>query len=270
MNNPRSPGATWSASLAKRPGNHLIKPLARHIFFVGGTLLLTLSAGGPISGQDGDPVSRGISKTPSQPAGTSRDRLFFTLPNFLTVENARKTRPLTTREKFKVTAQSSFDYAEFLWYGALAGIGQARNSQADYGQGAEGYAKRYGAHFADGTIENFTTSALLPWLLHQDPRYFQKGTGGFWHRAGYALSRIVITRTDSGRKQVNYSELFGSGGAAAISTYTYYPQANRDFSNVASVWGTQVGYDALSLVVKEFWPDIRRKLRTSKKTTPNP
>jgi hypothetical protein len=283
-NQPRRRCESHKASLAKRSENNLMKPIVKRPFFAGGALLVALTAGGPVCGQvppetpapnpttpqDGNTASREMSKAPARPAGTSRDRLFFTLPNFLTVENTRKVPPLTTGEKFKVTAQSSFDYMEFLWYGALAGIGQARDSQADYGQGVEGYAKRYGAHFADGTIENFTTQAILPSLLHQDPRYFQKGTGGFWHRTGYAVSRIVITRTDSGRSQVNYSEILGSGGAAAIATYSYYPQRNRDFANVASVWGTQVGYDALSLVVKEFWPDIRRKLRGPKKATPHP
>jgi hypothetical protein len=196
--------------------------------------------------------------------GTSRDRLFFTLPNFLTVEDAKQAKPLTPGEKFELTARSSFDWATFLWYGAVAGVSQAENQEAGYGQGAEGYAKRYGAHFADGTIENFMTAAILPSLLHQDPRYYQLGKGGFWHRSGYAVSRIFVTRTDRGNPQTNYSEILGAGAASAISTYAYYPQANRNPSNVMSLWGTQLGYDALSNVLKEFWPDIRRKLHHPK------
>jgi hypothetical protein len=196
--------------------------------------------------------------------GTSNDRLFFTLPNFLTLENANQVPPLTAGQKYKVVVRSSFDYVQYPWYGFLAGISQAENSEPGYGQGAEGYGKRYGAALADGTIENFLTSAVLPALLRQDPRFFQSGQGGFWHRTGYALSRVIVTRGDSGRSQANYSEIFGSAISAGISTYSYHPRADRNVRNAASVWGTQVGYDTLTYVVKEFWPDIRRKLRKKK------
>lgn len=194
-------------------------------------------------------------------SGTSKDRLFYTLPNFLTLENAHEVPPLTTGQKFKVVARSSFDYVEYPWYGFLAGISQAENSEPGYGQGAAGYGKRFGAAVADGTIENFLTSAVFPSLLHQDPRFFQSGKGGFWHRTGYAMSRVVVTRGDSGNTQANFSEIIGSALSAGISTYSYHPQADRNLRNSASVWGSQIGYDMLTYVVKEFWPDIRRKIR---------
>jgi hypothetical protein len=192
--------------------------------------------------------------------GTSNDRLFFALPNFLTVET-KNVPPLTVGQKFKVVARGSFDPIEIPWYATLSGISQAENSEPGYGQGAEGYGKRFGAAFADGTIENFFTGAILPSMLHQDPRFYQLGKGGFWHRTGYAMSRIFVTRTDSGNRQFNFSEIVGAGAAAAISTYSYHPQDDRTFSNTASVWWTQIGYDTLTLVVKEFWPDIRHKLK---------
>ncbi len=197
----------------------------------------------------------------SQTSGTSNDRLFFTLPNFLTLENANQVPPLTTGQKYRVVVRSSFDYVLYPWYGFLAGISQAENSEPGYGQGAAGYGKRYGAAFADGTIENFLTSAVFPSLLRQDPRFFQSGNGGFWHRTGYAMSRVIITRGDSGQSQANYSEIVGSALSAGISTYSYHPRADRNVRNAASVWGSQVGYDTITFVVKEFWPDIRRKLR---------
>ena len=193
-------------------------------------------------------------------SGTSNDRLFYTLPNFLTLENTGQLTPLTTGQKFKVVARGTFDYVEFPWYAALAGISQAQNSEPGYGQGAAGYSKRYGAAFADGTIENFMVGAVFPSLLRQDPRFYQLGTGTFWHRTGYAISRIFVTRTDSGHKQFNFSEFLGSALAAGISTYSYHPRADRTLPNTASVWGTQVEYDTLIIVVKEFWPDIRRKI----------
>ena len=81
---------------------------------------------------------------------------------------------------------------------------------------------------------------------------------------GYAISRIFVTRTDSGGEQFNYSEIVGSALSAGISTYSYHPRGDRNVSNAFSVWGTQVGYDTITIVVKEFWPDIRRKLQKKK------
>src|ERR1700683_2025918 len=213
-------------------------------------------------------------------SGTSNDRLFLALPNFLTLENAGKVPPLTTGQKFKVVARGSFDKVEFPWYGVLSGISQAENSEPGYGQGAEGYAKRYASAFADGTIENIMVGAVFPSLLHQDPRFFQSSEGSFAHRAEYAVSRIFVTRTDSGHAQFNYSEIFGSAVAAAISTNTYHPRSfvskrwdpntnmvvydfnpsSRTLPNTASVWGTQVMYDTITIVIKEFWPDVHRKM----------
>jgi hypothetical protein len=216
--------------------------------------------------------------------GTSNDRLFFTLPNFLTLENAGKVPPLTTKQKFAVVVRGSFDYVQLPWYAFLAGVSQASNSEPGYGQGWEGYGKRLGSAIADGTIENFMTGAILPSMLHQDPRYFQSGHGSFTHRTFYAISRNLITRGDSGKNQFNYSEVLGSAMSAAISTYSYHPQgqyvttttpgvlqyipSERTLANTAKVWGTQYGYDTLMLVIKEFWPDIRRRVRKTPKSEP--
>ena len=199
-------------------------------------------------------------KSKSQPAtnGTSNDRLGFVLPNFLTVENVGKIPPLSAKQKFGAVARGAFDWAQFAWYGFLSGLSQAENSEPGYGQGAQGYGKRYGAAVADGTIENFMVGAVFPSMLRQDPRYYQKGKGGFWRRTGYAVSRVLVTRSDSGSSQVNFSEIFGSALSAGISTYSYHPHADKTVRNTLSVWGTQVGYDSLSYFVKEFWPDIRR------------
>lgn len=201
----------------------------------------------------------------NQPEGVSKDRLFYALPNFLTLENAGQVPPLSTKEKFKVVTKGSFDYVQIPWYAFLAGISQAEDSEKGYGQGAAGYGKRFGAYFADGTIENYMTGAILPTVLHQDPRYFQSGKGGFTRRSGYAISRIFVTRSDSGHQQFNYSEIFGSAFSAGISTYSYHPHEDKTLPNTLSVWGTQVGYDTITLVVKEFWPDIRRKMSKNKK-----
>jgi hypothetical protein len=202
--------------------------------------------------------------TPQNQSGTSKDRVLFALPNFLTLENADQVPPMTAGEKYKVTARSSFDYMEFVWYGALAGIGQAKNSDAEYGQGGEGYAKRFGEELGDGAIENMMTKAVLPSLFHQDPRYFQSGKGTIKHRMLYAVSRVFITRSDSRTNQFNFSGILGSAASAGISTYSYHPRDDRNLENAIEVWGPQVGYDMISYVLKEFWPDLRRKLKKSK------
>jgi hypothetical protein len=230
----------------------------------------------PTGSQPADPV-KPTTQDESNGKGTSNDRLFFALPNFLTLENAGQVPPLTTKQKFAVVARGSFDPVNFAWYGFLAGISQAEDSEPGFGQGAAGYGKRYGAAVADGVIENFMVGAVFPSVLRQDPRYFQMGHGSFMHRTLYAMSRNLITRTDSGRSQFNYSEVVGGALAAAISTYSYHPKSqvfttpdppyyrfvpsDRTLTNTLSVWGTQYGYDTLTLVVKEFWPDVRRRLR---------
>jgi len=208
-----------------------------------------------------------LEKKHQETTGTSNDRLFWALPNFLAVGNSGKIPPLTSGQKFKVVARTTFDPVEGVYVAFISGIGQATNSEPGFGQGAAGYGKRLGATFADNAIENFMTGAILPSLLHQDPRYYQLGEGGGFHRAGYAISRIFITRSDSGHKQFNFSEVMGSAISAGISTYAYHPAGDRNVANATSVWGTQVGWDTMTTVVREFWPDIRRKMSKKKPKT---
>jgi len=231
----------------------------------------------PAAPPNDDPIEVKKDQTNGQGAqsGTSNDRLFFTLPNFLTLENAGQVPPLTTKQKYAVVARGSFDYTQYPWYGFLSGLSQWEDSEPGLGQGGAAYAKRYAMAFADGTIENFMTGAVLPSILREDPRYFQMGHGSFWHRTYYAMSRNLITRTDAGGEQFNFSEVVGGALSSAISTYSYHPKSHifqtptgplfvpsdRTLTNTAKVWGTQYAYDTLTLVVKEFWPDIRRKLK---------
>ena len=198
-------------------------------------------------------------KTPNPAQSPKNDRLFFVLPNYLTVENAGKIRRLRRgRNSSWWLWEPSIRLSTRTWAFWPAST-QAENADPSYGQGFKGYAKRYGAAFADTTVENFMVGAVFPSLLHQDPRYFQSGKGGFWHRAGFAAARIFVTRTDSGKRQFNYSEWAGSAIAAALST-TYHPAQDRNAASAANVWVTQLWGDALSFEIKEFWPDIKRKL----------
>jgi hypothetical protein len=211
------------------------------------------------SGEKKDPPIQEKKSPNEQQEKPQNDRLFFLLPNYLTVENANQIPPLTPGQKFKLVALGTFDPVEFPYVGTIALIDQAENTDPSFGQGVKGYAKRYGAAFADTTIENFMVGAIFPTFLHEDPRYYQLGKGGFWHRAGYAALRIFITRTDSGKNRFNYSEWAGSAVAAALSP-TYHPPHDRTALNSANIWLTQLWGDALGFEIKEFWPDIKRKL----------
>ncbi len=205
------------------------------------------------------PVPAGQSSKPG-----SNDRLFYALPNFSTVESSQHLPPLTTGQKFKLVARGSFDYYQFAFIGVVAGISQATNSEPGYGQGWGAYGIRYASALGDSWTESFMVGAVFPSVLKQDPRYYQLGHGSFLHRTGYALSRLAITRGDSGNTQFNASEIVGSALAAGIVTYSYHPHEDKTLSNTASVWGTQVAYDALSIELKEFWPDLRRKFSQKK------
>jgi hypothetical protein len=193
----------------------------------------------------------------------TNDRILWTLPNYLTVENADHVAPLTVKEKFKITAKDCFDPVEFPFTAILACIGQMQNSEPSYGQGLKGYGKRFALSFADNTLGNFVTEAVFPSVLHQDPRYFRLGEGGFLRRTGYVLSRIAITRNDAGQNQFNFSEIGGNAVAAEISL-AYHPAADRGISSAIGVWGTQIVWDGIANELKEFWPDMHRKMSRKK------
>lgn len=190
--------------------------------------------------------------------------MFYVMPNYLTVENQAKVPPLTWKQKFSTTAEGTFDPYEFAIVGVLAGIRQARDAYPAFGQGAAGFGKRYAAGFADQVDENMMVGAVLPSILRTDPRYFQLSRGSFLRRFGYAISRIAVTRTDSGRNVVNVPEFVGAAVAAGISNF-YYPDQNTSPASTASNWATQLSVDAFGNELKEFWPDIHRWLQRRKK-----
>ncbi len=212
-----------------------------------------------------DPASdSGTQQTKTAPKSNSPkdDRIFWALPNLLTVEKGAELPPLSTHQKFKLVGQGTFDPFEFAYMGLVASVNQAENSNPTYGQGLIGYSKRYGTAFVDNAIGNFMAGAIYPAALHQDPRYYQMGKGKLIHRFFYAGTRVFVTRGDSGKTQVNFSEILGNGTAAAISN-AYHPGPRTLDSNV-HVWGSQIGWDAVAYELKEFWPDIHRMIRHGK------
>lgn len=167
------------------------------------------------------------------------------------------------KEKFKTGLADSFDYSAFVFVGIQAGIAQATNSYPAFHQGAAGYARYYWHTFADQTDDNLMVESIFPAALHEDSRYYTLGHGGFLKRSAYALSRAVITRTDSGSATFNFAEIGGAGSAAAISA-AYYPAQYRTWTKVGQRWLTNVILDTATLYVKEFWPDVNSALSRKK------
>jgi hypothetical protein len=155
-----------------------------------------------------------------------QQRVFGVIPNFYVVY-APNAPPLNPRQKFHLAWRSSIDPVTFLVTGVFAGIEQATNEFSGYGQGAQGYAKRFGANYADNFIGTMIGSAILPSLLKQDPRYFYKGTGTTRSRILYAIANSVVCKGDNGKWQANYSGLLGGLAAGGISNL-YYPANDRN------------------------------------------
>jgi hypothetical protein len=181
-----------------------------------------------------------------------QQRLLGILPNFY-VSYDPKAVPLTTKQKFELAWKSTVDPVSFTIVGAVAGIEQADNAFSGYGQGAQGYAKRYGAGYADLVSGNFIGSAILPSLLKQDPRYFYKGTGSRKSRFLYALANSVVCKGDNRHWQPNYSFIIGDLASGGISNL-YYPAQNRHgaaltFENAAIA----VGAGAIGNIFQEFF-----------------
>jgi hypothetical protein len=186
------------------------------------------------------------------------ERIFGIVPAY-TISDARNAPPLKSSAKFKLFYQTTLDPFPTVAYALQAGVSQATNTHAGYGQGAAGYGKRFGAAFADGTSARLFTTYVFPSLLHQDPRYFRKGEGGGWSRCGYAISRGFVTRADSGATQPNWSNMFGKLAGGALSN-TYYPMNDRGAELTFSRVAISLGYQTLGNLAIEFWPEIRRKV----------
>jgi hypothetical protein len=139
----------------------------------------------------------------------------------------------------------------------FAGEGRLTNSSPSFGQEQLGYSHYFATAYTDLVVGNFMTEAVYPTLLHQDPRYFRRGSGSRWSRLGYAMGQIFWTHTDSGGAQFNYSEIVGNSTAVAIST-AYYPEG-RDVSSALSKLGSQLGVDMAANILKEVWPDLHQR-----------
>jgi hypothetical protein len=189
--------------------------------------------------------------------GGEDKRIFWIIPNYRTSPSLHPYVPLTTKQKFNIAAKDSFDRGTVILAAFFGGESQLTNATPSFGQGAKGYARYFGTSYADFVIGDYMTEAIYPSMLHQDPRYFRRGTGSGWRRLEYAMGQTIWTHNDSGHAQFNYSELLGNSTAVAISN-AYYPD-NHTVSNAVSKLGVQLGVDMASNILKEFWPDLHRK-----------
>jgi len=188
-----------------------------------------------------------------------KQRVLGIIPNFY-VSYARDAFPLNSKQKFELAWKMTIDPVTIILTAATAGIEQARNDFSGYGQGAQGYAKRFGAAYADAAIGTFVGSAILPSLLKQDPRYFYKGTGSTRSRILYAIANLVVRKGDNKRWQPNYSNIFGSLAAGGISNL-YYPAKDRGvgltFENAFIGFGVGAVVNlAQEFVIRRLTPNV--------------
>ncbi len=185
-------------------------------------------------------------------------RVFGVIPNNRTTEASAPYSPIPARRKMGIAIQDSFDWPVLPTSAAFAAVYQLENQNPSFGQGMKGYAQRLAAAYGDQMTGNMMTEGIFPTLLHEDPRYFRLGEGSTWARARHALISVMVTRTDSGGKRFNFSEWGGNAAASALAN-AWYPDT-RTASDNAQKLVTQVGLDALSNVLKEFWPDVKRRV----------
>ncbi len=192
-----------------------------------------------------------------------KQRVLGVIPNFY-VSYIPDAAPLTPKQKFGLAWRSTIDPVNFAITGIIAGVQQAQNDFSGYGQGAQGYGKRYGASYADGVVGTFIGSAILPSLLKQDPRYFYKGTGSKRSRALYAIANSVICKGDNGHWQANYSNILGNFAAGGISNL-YYPASDREgaeltFENgLIGIGATAAANLFQEFVVRKFTPNLPKR-----------
>jgi hypothetical protein len=186
-----------------------------------------------------------------------KQRVMGVIPTF-NVSDVPDAVPLSPSQKFSLFFRSARDPFQFLAAGITGGINQAENNFSGYGQGAQGYFKRFGASYTDSVDGNFWGNAVYPILLHEDPRYFRKGTGSFKSRFLYAISTTVWSKRDNGTWGPNYGNVLGNLTAGGISNL-YYPSSDRGLGLTLQGAFTVTAQGALGVVLVEFWPDIAHK-----------
>jgi hypothetical protein len=207
--------------------------------------------------QDPEEIAR--KKAQEQLQAQEKQRVFGVMATFNTTRN-KDALPLSTGQKYQLFFKSASDPWPFLLSGFLSGIDQADNAFPEYGQGMQGYAKRFGASYTDYFTGNLLGNAVLASLMKEDPRYFQRGTGSYTVRALWAASGTVWCKRDNGTWGPNYANVLGNLMGAAVSNL-YYPQSDRTVGGTVSRGFSVTAQAIIGSEVIEFWPDIVRHHR---------
>jgi hypothetical protein len=209
------------------------------------------------SAQDAEEAER--KKAQDQLQAQEKQRVFGVMAAFNTTRN-KDALPLSTGQKYQLFFKSASDPWPFLLAGFGAGIDQAEDSFPEYGQGAQGYAKRFGAAYTDYFTGNLLGNAVLASLMKEDPRYFQKGTGSYTSRFLWAATSTVWCKRDNATWGPNYANVLGNLMGAAVSNL-YYPQSDRTVGGTVERGFTVTAQAIIGSEVIEFWPDIVRHHR---------
>lgn len=224
------------------------------VLFLFSSFSVMVSAQAPPAGPSTGDAKDKSSEEKQEEKKEQSQRLLGVIPQFGTTSRLDAS-PLTPHAKFRLFTKSAFDPTEFVVVGLQAGISQWQDEFPEYGQGAVGYGKRYGAAFADQVSSGFFANYFYPVLFKEDPRYFRLGSGSVPHRIGYALLQEIICRTDKGGRSFSFENTLGSFTAGAISN-AYYPSQERGFGLTMSRGAIAMGYGSLGGLVDEFYPDI--------------
>ncbi len=220
-------------------------------------------AGPSSSSSAAPPQDQSAQDAPADSSGQQTRRILGIIPNFRAVSAGTKLPPETVKEKFIDATEDSFDYSSIFIPSVLAAYNMHERTTPEFHEGAAGYTRYLWHSAVDQTSENYFVEFIFPTITREDARYYTLGHGGFLKRTGYALSRAVITRSNSGNEVFNMSEIFGAGASAGVSKL-YYPSASRSAGNTMSQWAEDVGIDAAASWFKEFWPDINRHIFRNK------
>ena len=222
----------------------------------------TQAAGTPQTAQvpqDADTPAQHKARAAAELKLEETQRMAGVIPNFNTVNNG-KAQSITPGQKFQLFFKGAFDPYQFALAGIDAGIGQAENSNPGYYQGLKGFGRRYGANFGDNFDGNFWGNAVLPSLLHQDPRYFRLGHGSILHRTLYSISTSLRTRGDNGKWEPAYSNLLGNLIGGSISNL-YYPDGDRGLYPTLRRSLSVTYQGTLGGLLQEFYPDAMQKYK---------
>jgi X-X-X-Leu-X-X-Gly heptad repeat protein len=195
------------------------------------------------------------------PDGISNDRILGVIPNFATVSDPHQVfSPLTSRQKFTLFVKETADPYTFVSAAMGAGLSQASNGTPQYGDGLASYSQRVGAAYVDMATQNFFADYLLSSVLHEDPRYYRMGPAhSIPRRIWYSVTRLIISRTDSGKTCFNFSGVGGMAMGIALSN-AYYPGKSVSGSVTSGRFTSSMTSSALGNLLPEFWPDFKEKL----------